>query len=146
MFDTEFDNHSWANQMYDLGAMNPKKAQTNREGWRKKMMEWLICYKKGKPSPEGQALVNMLKRECKFVGFSPCVTYMMEKPRRHGSWDDMRAQWVHPFGSPTMLFFHKKYPIAILANPNLRFDETVLSEIDKNRGLREMRNLLGITG
>lgn len=141
-----FDYHRWANQMLDVAQKSVKKALRSRAEWKKQLMTSLRNFKKGAPSKEGDALVKSLLKDYTFVGFIPNISYMMDKPRNGASNNDLKNIWVHPFSSPTGVFFHKKLPLVVLSNANLKLDDTVLSSIKGNEDLEDVYDVLGITG
>lgn len=126
---------TWCRQL----AAAPVKA---RKKARKLALDAIGHFKKGKASEEGKTLVESLEKDFTFVGFCPSVSYIKET----GSKDDLRAQWVHPFSTPSLLYKHKKLPVLIIANGNLDFNDSRLRKIDKNMGLDELHDILGITG
>lgn len=99
----------------------------------------------GKADPyQGKKLYEALKDAAKFklIGFAPNVMYLKED----GSPDQLSTVWVHAWGMPTLLYKHKKFPMLIMVGPGIRFNKTLLSEIDEEQLKEWMGNIQGITG
>lgn len=119
-----------------------KSSKSQRTKAKELALDHILHFKGGKKTEQSEALVNSLGKEFEFVGFAPNIMYVKEK----GSAEDMKAQWVHAFSVPTLLYKHKELPVLIVANGNLDFNDSRLRKIDKNIDLDELRNILGITG
>ena len=119
----------------------PVKARSKAK---KLVLEAIKIFKKGKPSDEGDDLYALLtSKNVKFVGFTPNITYIKEKSEYR---DELSALWCHPFSTYSLLYKHSDLPILIIANPNLEFNESCLKKISANSNIKELRNMLGITG
>lgn len=111
------------------------------------VLEGLKVFKNGKPNKAGQDFVKMLKKDCELIGFTPNVFYIKAGKKNGRDYAaDMKTQWVHPFGSHTLLYKHKKLPFLIITNQNLKLDDSRLSDISENTSLSELQDILGITG
>lgn len=89
---------------------------------------------------ETEDLVNLLESsDVEIIGLAPNIQYL----RIDGSEDMLKAWWVHP-NQPTLIAKHKRLPVVFLAGPSLRFNETVIKELD-SEGLKDDA-LLGFTG
>lgn len=83
------------------------------------------------------------KGEYEYIGITPNVMYAKEK----GEPRDLNAVWVHPWGSPTLLYKHKRLPVVLMVNPGIRFNESMLREMKFNAArLKEFYELSGLTG
>lgn len=105
----------------------------------------LSIFKKGRISEEGKKLTDLFKsgKEYRFLGMVPLMYYFRVTSR---SQEDLKALWEHPFSMFTMAYEHKSLPLIILCNANIEYNDSVLAHIDGNKGLREMKDILGITG
>lgn len=97
-------------------------------------------YTLDKTHPDGENLFKQLKSsEVEFIGFVPDVTYIKETgPRKQ-----LEVIWKHDFGTPGLLYKHKRLPLLLIAGPSIRFNKSVLAEIDANK---QQGLLSGITG
>lgn len=78
-------------------------------------------------------LVSLLKSgDVEFIGFNPIIPYIKEK----GPKEDLLAYWNHPHGLPSLLYKHKRLPMLIIASPTIRFNDSLLNEIDANHNMR----------
>jgi hypothetical protein len=109
--------------------------------WVKLVLNHIENFDKGKSKKEGEELIKELKKNYILIGFAPNITYV----KHDGAKEDLKYQWVHPFGTPTLLYKHKKLPTLLLVNGNLDFNNSRLNKIDKNKSL-ELQSILGITG
>lgn len=93
---------------------------------------------------QGKKLYDALRDTAKFklIGFAPNVMYVKED----GTEDQLNTVWVHAWGMPTLLFKHKKFPMLIMVGPGIRFNETLLSELDEGQYREWMDVVQGITG
>ena len=126
---------TWAIQMLQMKVSQRTKT-------RKLCLDHIENFKRGKPSDEGTTLVESLKKDFQFIGFSPNVYYIKEK----GPANDLNVMWVHPFSTPALLFKHKKLPCLLITNGNIEFNSSRLKKIKANNGLDNLDDILGITG
>lgn len=68
----------------------------------------------------------------KFLGFSANLPYLNVDP----STGDTKNFWIHAWGTPQLLFSHRRLPAMMIAGPSVRLDENVMGE----------RNMTGFTG
>jgi hypothetical protein len=146
----------------DLGSLKGRKTDFHAEGlsfWRdfesytlkertechKEALDALSLFKKGRVSEEGKKLTDLFKsgKDYRFLGMVPLMYYFRVSS---SSSDDLKALWEHPFSMFTMAYEHKSLPLIILCNANIEYNDSVLANIDGNKGLREMKDILGITG
>ena len=92
--------------------------------------------------PECDEMVKALKRDFKFIGFSPNLMYL----KARGPKDDLEATYIHPWAMTTLIFKHKTLPFLIHINAAMEWDESFLSKIPQNHELFEGRDLKGGTG
>ena len=89
---------------------------------------------------EAEKLANWLKSsDFQVVGFSPNIMYVKED----GPKSDLDVLWNHEFAIPALLLKHKDLPFLILTNPALRFNDSIIKEIDANQ---YKAVIYGITG
>lgn len=74
------------------------------------------------------------------IGITPNISYYRIKGSA-GS-PELTSQWVHPFGTPSLLYHCKDSPILIITNPSLRYNSNVIKEIELNN---YNENVVGIT-
>lgn len=113
-----------------------------RKKWKKMILDGIrqTFNPKAKPG-ETEDLVNLLESsDVEIVGFVPNIQYI----RVDGSEDFLKAWWVHPT-QPTLIAKHKRLPLVFLAGPSLRFNETVIKEVNPKSGVKE-EDLIGFTG
>lgn len=92
-------------------------------------------------NPKDVALARDLKNEKNFecIGFIPNVTYI----KHNGTKEQLEADWVHPFGSPTLLYAHKTLPMLIIAGPDIMYNDSMIRAIKENQ---YGESVAGITG
>lgn len=107
-------------------------------------------FKKDKLSKEGQAVYDFLMSgDWIITGMAPNLFYFRinsDANTEEEAQEDLDAMFVHPFSKFTLVLKHKTWPLIILSNSNLMYNDTVLAHIDGNKGLKAMKNLLGHTG
>jgi hypothetical protein len=134
---------SWANQMLNIPSSKRKKIK-------KIILEACKIFRKGQRSVEGDQLYQLLKgNEVELIGYVPNVSYI----KIEGSSEQLKSFWVHPFSIPTLAFKSKKYPMVMLVNPSITFNDSILKslEIDGKllndiNDLKELKNMLGLAG
>lgn len=67
-----------------------------------------------------------------FKGFALNLPYINVDP----AYGDTRSFWVHAWGTPQLLFSHKRLPVMIITGPSVRLDKNVLGDT----------NMTGYTG
>jgi hypothetical protein len=100
---------------------------------------------KTKKNPkEAQNLADLLSDKSKFelIGFSANLHYIKDNLRKGDTDEDLECVFVHPWGSPKLLFKHKDLPVLFIVGDDLRLDESVINEVDKN----EKVDVRGFTG
>lgn len=121
-------------------ALTPKERKRLKDKLVESVRYYNATWSKGKDGKskvvkydkDSQALYKLLKsRQVNFRGFSPIVRYIKE----NGPKDDLTAHFNHPWAIPSMLFDYKGLPVILTTNPALRFDTSILNEIDDNRHL-----------
>lgn len=104
-------------------------------------LEGIEVYKGGKKSKKGTETAELLTKDCDFIGVCPNIVYMLSETR--GERGDTDVLWQHPFSETTLLFKHKEYPILILSNGNLDYND---SRLNKNKFNDESFPIIGISG
>lgn len=129
------DGLSWVSTM----LMSPAK---ERRTWVKIILKNLRkAFNPKAKKGETEELVNLLESsDVEIIGIAPNIQYL----RVDGSENFIKAWWVHP-NQPTLIAKHKRLPLVFLAGPSLRFNETVIKEINPEKGVEE-QSLVGFTG
>lgn len=83
-------------------------------------------------------------RKFKLIGFSPNVQYIKDSKGKNDP-GVLESVYIHAFGTPKLLYAHKKLPILVVVGPDLRINESVLDE-GTNKVKNERHNITGITG
>ena len=96
------------------------------------------------PAQQMKSVAEMLSDKATFelVGFSANLQYVKHDKRNGDVDDDLSCIFVHPWGSPKLLFKHKKLPVIIIVGEDLKLDESVLDENEKNPRF-ELRGFTG---
>lgn len=99
----------------------------------------------GRHTEQGKFLTDTFKsgKDYRFIGMVPLMYYFRVTS---SSSDDLKALFEHPFSLSTMAYAHKSRSAIILCNANIVYNDTVLKKIKGNQNIREMFNILGITG
>lgn len=117
--------------------------EETRWGWVEIIMQGFHSYraKNGKTDKEQEYLSDALSdpKRFKLIGFVPNVQYV----KVEGTKDQLKAVYVHPFGTPQLLYKHQDLPMLIIAGPGIRLDDTILKETGDVDGDIP---LIGITG
>jgi hypothetical protein len=124
----------WFETMTDL----PVKS---RAAFVDKIIDGLKSYR-GKKGERGERWLSEFledKSQVELIGFAANATYVKVDSEHK---DELKAIYVHPWGMPTLMYKHKHLPIVFMVGPGVRFNESVLEEIDKN----DEPALRGITG
>jgi hypothetical protein len=113
-------------------------------------LESIRKFKNGKPSKDGNDVYDLLtSKDWEITGLAPNLFYFRVNSDANSEEQrqaDLDALWVHPFSAFTLILKHKTLPLIILSNSNLMYNDTVLAQIDGNKGLKTIKNLLGYTG
>lgn len=100
--------------------------------------------KNGKPTPEGRALYKRYSDPKRFrlVGLLTNIRYLQIEEAQ----GEMEPRYVHPGGSVTLMFLEltpgkrfKYNPVVHAVNVNLRYNDSVINEIDGNENVGTMR-------
>ncbi len=129
------DSLSWVSTM----LMSPAK---ERKKWAKMILKNIkLAFNPDARPGETEDLVNLLESsDVEIIGFAPNIQYL----RVDGSENFLKAWWIHP-NQPTLIAKHKRLPLVFLAGPSLRFNETVIKEVNPEKGIQE-ESLVGFTG
>ena len=96
-----------------------------------------------------QAQAAKLKKKSFFelIGFSINANYVMSHVRSTKtnpiSQEDLEALFIHAWGSPKLLYKHKKLPMLVIVGADIQLDESILDEMEDNS---EITKVIGITG
>ncbi|NDC48775.1 MAG: hypothetical protein EBZ61_06815 [Micrococcales bacterium] len=129
------DSLSWVSTMLMTSGKDRKK-------WVKIILKNLLTAFNPAARPgETEELVNLLDGpDVEIIGIAPNIQYL----RVDGSENFLKAWWIHP-NQPTLIAKHKRLPLVFLAGPSLRFNETVIKEVNPEKGIQE-ESLVGFTG
>jgi len=61
----------------------------------------------------------------------------------HPNDEMLKYVFVHPYGTPPLIYKHKSLPVLITVGPGLRWNESILREIDDNSYTDDVE---GVTG
>ncbi len=110
---------------------------SRRREWVKTIIEGIRSYRKDKAPVSAQDaattkyLSDALLDEStwELVGFVPNISYVrVDAPDA----DMLKYIWVHPWGTPPLLFKHKRLPLTVIAGPGIRWNDTILRELKEN--------------
>lgn len=123
---------NWAVTMIQTAQKNPNKARKVRSEWVEHILNGIKSYRGEKRSnPQAKYLTEMLEDEdtWELIGFAVNLQYI----RCDHPIDDMlKYVFVHPWGTPPLIYKHKRLPMFITVGPGLRWNENILREIDDN--------------
>ena len=107
-----------------------KTAPAKRKEWIKIIFDNL----KSKKTKEFENLVEMLQDRSNFdlIGFAPNLHYIKHDKRRGDTEEDLGCVFVHAWATPKLLFTHKRLPVIIIVGDDMRYDDSVLNEQEKN--------------
>jgi hypothetical protein len=119
-----------------------KSPAKERKTWKRLILDGIRnAFNPKAKEGETENLVKLLESsDVEIVGFAPNIQYI----RLDGSEDFLKAWWVHPT-QPTLIAKHKRLPLVFLAGPSLRFNESVIREVDPRKGV-DKEDLIGFTG
>jgi hypothetical protein len=98
----------------------------------------------GRPTREGMTLYRRFsdKRKFRLVGILTNIRYLQVEECQ----GEMEPRYIHPGGSVTLMFLeltpggkYKYNPVIQIVNVNIRYNESVLNEIDGNEYTGDMR-------
>jgi len=105
-----------------------------RMEWVKLIFEGLRSYRpKNQPKDrEAFYLSDALqdKDTWDLIGFSCNLQYIRAD---HEDKDMLEAVFVHPWGTPPLLLKHKRLPMFVIVGPGIRWNDTILRELEQNR-------------
>lgn len=73
------------------------------------------------------------------VGFSVNASYV----RADGPEEMLPYVYIHPWGTPALVYKHKVLPVVITVGPGIRWNESILHEMTENE---YKENVVGFTG
>lgn len=117
-------------------------SDAQRKALRKVLLDDLLKYgsNRGAQTEKGSALYRAFHSKAfEQIGFSPNVMYLKVK----GTPDEMQALFVHPWGTPKLLFRHEGFPLWIITGTDLRLDESIVGEVPANRFSQYVGGLTG---
>ena len=89
---------------------------------------------------DGEIYKELNSSKFELVGICPNISYY-RMDGKIGS-GELTSQWVHPFGTPSLLYYCKNSPILLITNPSLRYNSNVIKEVKLNN---YNENVVGIT-
>jgi len=105
-----------------------KLDESQREDVMKRAMDMI---KKAKP----ETYRFIQKFDCELAGISPRVEYAVLKNEE----GDMSVTYVHAYSMPTLLFWCPAGEFHFSVNANLKYNDTVLNNVDGNKIDRNIR-------
>lgn len=127
----------WADMILDMTGKARKRIV-------KSIYDSVLIFKKGKPSKEGKEIQNLMASDdLTLIGFIPQVQYLRVDSKNK---EDLTPIWEHRFSVPSLLYQVKDKPMLVIINPNARYNHNILTEIEDNNDVLEIRNLRGIIG
>lgn len=87
--------------------------------------------------PETAAFIKNF--DCELVGISPRVEYGLLT----GNKGELGATWLHAFSMPTLLYWCAKGGFTFMVNVNLKYNDTILNDIEGNSKDRGIRGFTG---
>ncbi len=115
-----------------------RSSSERRQDWVKKILDGLKSYREGK-AKSATYLSDVIqdKSEFELIGFAVNACYA----KVDGPKEMLDAFWVHPWGTPALMYKHKRLPMIVMVGPGIRFNESILQEV----GMDDMK-VMGITG
>jgi hypothetical protein len=126
------DYLSWALVMVQQAHTNPDKARKTRRMWVDRIFNGLISYRPSTPiNKEAVYLSDVLKDNSTWeeVGFAVNLQYIRVD---HDNDEMLGYVFVHPWGTPPLILKHKRLPVFITVGPGLRWNDSILREINEN--------------
>lgn len=111
----------------------PKMSVKEKGRLRELVIEGIRSYRKDNAKGR-QWLSDYLRtnKDFSFLGFAINLPYI----NVDSSTGDTKSFWVHAWGTPQLLFSHKRLPAMMIVGPSVRLDENILGET----------NMTGFTG
>jgi hypothetical protein len=127
---------SWVKEFMNSKALR-------RREWVRTILNGIKSFnsKSGEPTSDGIEFAKNLSDRSQFdlIGICPNVMYI----KAEGPESDLKSIWVHAWGTPVLLYKHKKTCALVIAGPGIRLNDSVVREISYNKYKEE---ILGITG
>ena len=127
---------SWVKELMESRA-------SRRHEWVKTILRGIERYnsKTGETTRDGMEFAANLQDRSQFelIGICPNIMYI----KAEGQPEDLKAIWVHAWGTPVLLYKHKKTCALVIAGPGIRLNDSVVREISYNQ---YKEKILGITG
>jgi len=133
---------SWVQMMQNL-------SENKRQEWVKRIHNSLKEQAQKEKTRERKELINFSKllqdkNIFKLIGFSPNTQYIKDSIGKNDP-GELDPVYIHAFGTPKLLYAHKKLPVLVIIGPDLRIDESVLDE-GSNKYKNNRHDIKGITG
>lgn len=129
------DHLSWVKTML-------KAPVSRRREWIKTIIDGIKSYRdKQAPKKDVLWLSDVIQDDAtwELIGVAVNQQYV----RMDGDKELLDAIWVHPWGTPNLVYKHRKLPLIITVGPGIRWNDSILSEMPKNEYDEAVR---GITG
>lgn len=124
---------SWALVMVQSAQKNPEKEREIRQRWVKHILDGIKSYRSKIPkaSAESKYLTDLLADEdtWELIGFAVNSQYIRID---HENDDMLKYIFVHPWGSPPLIYKHKRLPMFVTVGPNIRWNDSILRELKDN--------------
>jgi hypothetical protein len=124
---------NWAVVMIQMAHKDPDKARESRKRWADHILNGIKSYRgsNGEKAEEAKYLTDILADEdtWELVGFAPNLQYIRYD---HDNDNMLKFLFVHPWGTPPLVFKHKRLPMFITVGPGIRWNDSILREITDN--------------
>ena len=139
------DYLNWVYVMVESARNNVDKARKSRREWVEKILDGIRSYRPQDNKDikkETKWLTDALKDEStwELVGFATNLQYLRVD---HDDDEILKYVFVHPWGTPPLIYKHKKLPMFITVGPGIRWNDSILRELTEN-GYKD--NIEGATG
>jgi len=124
---------NWAMVMIQMAYKDPDKARESRKRWVDHILNGIKSYRgsSGEKTEEAKYLTDILSDEdtWELIGFAPNLQYIRCD---HENDNMLKFLFVHPWGTPPLVYKHKRLPMFITVGPGIRWNDSILREITDN--------------
>lgn len=124
---------NWAVVMIQMAHKDPDKARESRKRWAEHILNGIKSYRgsNGEDVKEAKYLTDILADQdtWELVGFAPNLQYIRYD---HSNDNMLKFLFVHPWGTPPLVYKHKRLPMFITVGPGIRWNDSILREITDN--------------
>lgn len=122
---------NWAIVMIQAAHNDPNKARKTRKQWVEHILNGIRSYRPETEKKEAKYLTDVLadKSTWELIGFGVNLQYIRAD---HDNDDMLKYVFVHPWGTPPLVYKHKRLPMIITVGPGIRWNESILRELSDN--------------